>query len=81
MGRLSIEITSEQHQRLKAVAALHGKSIKEYVLERTLPFAPDMESLEKALQKLENFLKPSIKATEKGKTSSRSVKVFKDVKK
>ncbi len=28
MFRLSIEVTPEQHQRLKAIAALHGKTIK-----------------------------------------------------
>jgi uncharacterized protein (DUF1778 family) len=37
MRRLSIEITLEQHQKLKAIAALRGKSIKDYVLERVLP--------------------------------------------
>ena len=35
--RLSIEITPEQHKKLKAIAALQGKSIKEYVLEKSLP--------------------------------------------
>lgn len=82
MSRLSIEITSKQHQRLKAVAALNGKSIKEYVLERTLPSDTEMESLseEEALHKLEDFLKPRIKAAEKGKISSRSVQqIFKDI--
>ncbi|MFQ5443753.1 MAG: DUF1778 domain-containing protein, partial [Nitrospinales bacterium] len=45
MSRLSIEITAEQHQRLKAVAALAGKSIKDYVLDRALPPSNGMESL------------------------------------
>jgi len=31
---LSIEMMPEQHQRLKAIADLSGKSIKDYVLER-----------------------------------------------
>ena len=35
--RLSIEVTPDQHQRLKAVAALRGQSIKDYVLNRVLP--------------------------------------------
>ena len=35
--RLSIEVTSEQHQRLKVVTALRGQSIKDYVLDRVLP--------------------------------------------
>lgn len=82
MRRLSIEVTPEQHQRLKAVAALHGKTIKDYVLERALPSLPDLGSLseEEALQQLEDFLKPRIEAAEQGKTSSRSVgQIFEEV--
>ncbi len=67
--RLSIEITTNQHQRLKAAAALQGQSIKDYVLKRTLP------SLEEqvALQRLEEFLKPRIEAANNGQFSSKSV--------
>ena len=37
MSRLSIELTPEEHQKIKAIAALKSSSIKEYVLERILP--------------------------------------------
>ena len=37
MSRLTIDITSQQHQRLKALAALQGKTIKQYALERLFP--------------------------------------------
>ena len=83
MSRLSIEITPEQHQRLKALAALHGKSIKDYVLEQALPALPGMDSLseEEALAKLEDYLKPRIEAARQGKTSARPVRqIFEDVK-
>jgi len=74
--RLSIEISPEEHQLLKAAAALQGKSIKDYVLERTLP-----DSQEKmALQKLELFLKPRIGAAMNGERSSLSVdEIFDEV--
>ena len=36
MSRISIDVTSTQHARLKALAALKGLSIKEFVLARTL---------------------------------------------
>ena len=49
--RLSIEISPEEHQRLKAAAALKGQSIKDYVLERTLPNADEQA----ALRELESF--------------------------
>ena len=59
--RLSIEITPEQLQRLKAVAALCGKSIKAYVLERVLPDTVDDSD---ALRQLETFLEPRFKAAQ-----------------
>lgn len=80
--RLSIEVTSEQHARLKAIAALHGQSIKDYVLERVLPPALEEESLsaEEALRKLESFLKPRIESAKKGAFVSKSVeRIFEEV--
>ncbi|WP_162025647.1 MULTISPECIES: hypothetical protein [unclassified Lentimonas] len=35
-SRISIDVTPGQHKRLKALAALSGQSIKDYVLGRTL---------------------------------------------
>ncbi len=67
--RLSIEISPEQHQRLKASAALQGQSIKDYVLDRTLPNSDEQA----ALQELEGFLKPRIEAANRGEFSSKSV--------
>jgi hypothetical protein len=79
MSRLSIEITPEQHQCLKAVAALSGKSIKDYVLDRLLPtFSDDA----KALHELEQFLQPRIAAAKRGSVSKKSVKqIFDEVRK
>ena len=57
MNRISIEVTPHQHRRLKAVAALSGKSIEDYMLEKTLPIEDD-EKL--AIQELLEHLKPSI---------------------
>lgn len=75
MGRLSIEVTPEQHQRLKAIAALHGQSIKDYVLTRALPAVPELDAMteEEALQRLEAFLAPRIAAAERGELSDLSV--------
>lgn len=77
MSRLSIELTSEQHNRLKAMAALQGQSIKEYVLERVL--SPESVSSDKALRQLEAFLAPRIDEAEKGKVVNQSVgSIFND---
>ena len=37
MSRLTIDISDHQHQSLKALAALQGKTIKQYALERLFP--------------------------------------------
>ncbi|ESQ88823.1 antitoxin [Asticcacaulis benevestitus] len=37
MSRLTIDMTDQQHQSLKALAALQGKTIRQYALERLLP--------------------------------------------
>jgi hypothetical protein len=37
MSRLTIDMTVQQHQSLKALAALQGKTIRQYALERLLP--------------------------------------------
>lgn len=39
MARLSIDLTDQQHRDLKAVAALQGKTIKQFALSRL--FAED----------------------------------------
>ena len=72
--RLSIDITREQHKALKATAAMQGKSIKDYVLERTLP---DEEA---ALKELENFLKPRAEAAMRGERSDQTLdEIFDEV--
>jgi hypothetical protein len=68
MPRLSIDITAEQHQKLKATAALKGQSIKEFVLEKTIGDLPDTRELseDEAWAKLSAFLKPRIEAADRG---------------
>lgn len=43
MSRLTIDITDQQHQSLKALAALQGKTIKQYTLERLFPGDADAD--------------------------------------
>lgn len=63
MSRISIEVTPDQHKRLKAFAALSGKSIKDYMLEKTLPVEDEEET---TMEELIKFLKPSIEQAERG---------------
>lgn len=76
--RLSIEMTPEQHQRLKAIAALRGQSMKDYVLARVLPDNASADGAEasedgEALRRLEAFLAPRIGQAEQGETLARPV--------
>ena len=75
MSRLSIELTTEQHQLLRTIAALHGQTLKDYILERTLLHFPTKEPLseEKTLQRLEAFLKPRIAQAKRGEVVEDSV--------
>ena len=49
-GRLSIEVLSTEHRQIKAYAALHGQTIREYVLnsirERLRQEAEDKDLLD-----------------------------------
>lgn len=67
--RLSIEITREQHQSLKKAAALHGQTIKDYVLARTLSHAGPAA----ALAQLDDFLKPRVEEALRGERVGKSV--------
>jgi hypothetical protein len=44
MPRLSIEITESEHRKIKALAALSGKSVREYVVERLFPGKPTTDT-------------------------------------
>ena len=66
--RLSIEITPEQHQYLKVSAALEGKTIKAYVLERALA-----DASESAAGQLEALLRRRLEQAEKGSRSAKTV--------
>lgn len=70
MSRLTIDITEQQHQSLKATAALEGKTIKQYALERLFPGDADGEQ---AMQELKTLLNSRIKEGLAGKVSSKQI--------
>jgi hypothetical protein len=69
MSRISIDVTDGEHKKLKAMAALRGKSIKDYVLEHTL--GTD-KSDNAALRELEELLDGRIRAARAGAVSQRT---------
>ena len=75
MPRLSIDISPEEHQKLKAIAALKGQSIKDYVLGRALGDTPALDGMndDEAFKALASFLEPRIEQARRGQLSSKSV--------
>ncbi len=64
MSRLTIDITEQQHQSLKALAALSGKTIKQYTLERLFP-----SDEEQAMQELKAMLLDRLAKADRGEVS------------
>lgn len=76
MSRISIDVSEEQHQKIKAMAALQGKSIKNFMLDRTLNTMDE----DNALAELEALLDERIHHAQKGKISKHPVMdVFQEV--
>jgi hypothetical protein len=67
MSRLTIDVTDQQHQALKASAALEGKSIKQYALERLFP-----SDEQQAMQELKALLQSRLASAELGGASPSS---------
>lgn len=57
MRRLSIEISTEQHQQIKAMAAMKGQSIKDFVIDKVLPQSGE----EDVWKDLKNFMQKRMK--------------------
>lgn len=78
MSRLSIELSTDQHKHIKALALLQGKSIKDFILEKVFSDASGenatwneleelissrIENLEVSNKSLEQISKEVVKAT------------------
>lgn len=70
MSRLTIDITDQQHQALKAMAALQGKSIKEYAVERLFP---ESGGDEQAMAELRQLLEARVAEASRGEVSTKSI--------
>lgn len=70
MSRLTIEMTEQQHQSIKASAAVQGKSIKEYAPERLFPTSPNEDA---ALRELKAILEQRMSESDRGDVLARSL--------
>nr|WP_301538917.1 antitoxin [Pseudogemmobacter hezensis] len=67
---MTIDMTDQQHQSLKALAAMQGKTIKQYALERLFPGDIDADQ---AWQELKALLGDRIESGLSGKVSGKSI--------
>lgn len=70
MSRLTIDITDQQHQSLKALAALQGNTIKQYALERLFPGDTDAE---RAWEELKTLMNTRVNEGLAGRLSTKTV--------
>ena len=71
MSRISIDVTEDEHKRLKALAALKGVTLKDFLLSNSLYSSTNSE--EKNLEELESFLRDRIHRAEKEGASPQTV--------
>jgi hypothetical protein len=70
MSRLTIDMTEQQHKSLKALAALQGKTIKQYTIERLFP---DDATADQAWQELKALLSERINEGLAGNVSTKTI--------
>ena len=68
MSRLVIEVSPEQHKKIKALAALSGRSMKDYVLERLLDPSPEDSAYAELKSELHSRIKEAQVNEPSGKT-------------
>ena len=75
MSRISIDVSPEEHRKLKAIAALKGKTMKDYLLEGKIDLGGD--DPQGALAELEALLDERIshhgKSALKGRSSASAI--------
>jgi hypothetical protein len=70
MSRLTINLTDQQHQTLRASAVLQGKTIKQYAIERLFPGDPGAD---RAWQELKALLTARVEDALAGNVSTKTV--------
>ena len=71
MSRLTIDLTDEQHKHLKAVAALEGKTMRQFATERLFPAALSDE--DQAWEEFKLFIGKRVDSAMASEPSKRSI--------
>lgn len=73
MSRLVIDVTSEQHKQIKMLAAVQGKTIKNYILDSVFDEKKHSEAEAEAWAELKSFLNDRIRTSQDGNLSNKSM--------
>lgn len=73
VSRLTVDVSGQQHQSLRAMTALEGKGIRQHVLERLFPADEEAADEEKAAQELRALLLERLAEAERGEGDQRSM--------
>ena len=73
MTRLVINVSGEQHQQIKALAALQGKTLEDYMLEKALP---DYQTDDNAMEEFKSLVADRIASAEAEQEDGRKSKTF-----
>jgi Antitoxin ParD len=75
MSRLTIDISDQQHKSLKAVAALEGKTIRQFALERLFPEATNcaLSDEDQAWEEFKALIGKRVDAAMASEPSKRSI--------
>jgi molybdopterin-guanine dinucleotide biosynthesis protein A len=82
MSRLTIDLTDEQHKTLKAIAALEGKSMREYSIEKLFPAksGTELSNENQAWEEFKLFIGKRVDDALAGEVSNRTIdEIFDEV--
>ena len=73
MSRISIDVSAEDHKRLKAMAALRGVSLKDYLLDGKLEAINGNDSMAELEALLDERIEHHRKSGLRGRSSAKAI--------
>lgn len=70
MSRLTIDLDTQQHQMIKAMALLEGKTIKQFVLDKLFS---EGDTEERALEELREVIRQRVQEAKSGDVVHQSI--------
>ena len=78
MSRLTIDLSDQQHSSLKAVAALQGKTIRQFAIERLFPEVAEQGDDAQDWEQFKALIRKRVEAGLAGDISTRTIRQIAD---